>query len=171
MTGARRSWHADRRLEWILVAGVVVADQWTKALVRQFIPLHGSLVVIPDALDLTHVRNTGAAFGFLNTIDFPFKPVVIAVVATGALLGIALYASQLPRSDRLARAGLGLILGGAVGNLIDRARLGYVLDFVDAYWRDYHFWAFNVADSAITVGASLLILDMLRARHHVPETA
>ena len=76
-------------------------------------------------------------------------------------MGIALYASRLAPHQRVARLGLALILGGAVGNLIDRVTTGYVIDFVDAYWRDYHFWAFNVADSAITVGVIGMMLDMM----------
>ena len=85
----------------------------------------------------------------------------MTAVALVALAAIGLYAWRVGSQEALARAGLALILGGAVGNLIDRAAAGYVLDFVDVYWRSYHFWAFNVADSAITVGACLLILDML----------
>ena len=75
---------------------------------------------------------------------------------------MGLYASQLPASHRWARAGLALILGGAAGNLVDRARQGYVVDFVDAYWKGWHFWAFNVADAAISVGVGLLIIDLFR---------
>ena len=116
--------------------------------------LHESVPVIRGLLDLTHVRNTGAAFGFLNTADFPVKPVVIAVVAFGALLGVALYARQLPAANWLARLGLALILGGAAGNLIDRVRR----DTWSISWTstggDWHFWAFNVADSAISVGVA-----------------
>ena len=156
-----------RRVEIWIVAFIVVADQISKALVRSALALHESAGVIPGFLDLTHVRNTGAAFGFLNAADFPLKSAAITLVALGALVAIALYAAQLPVEHRFSRLGVALILGGAVGNLIDRAAVGYVLDFVDVYWRDYHFWAFNVADSAITVGAAVLILDMLIPRSHV----
>ncbi len=155
-----------RRMEWLIGASIVIVDQITKAIVRDTLPLHGSVQVIPGLLNLTHVHNTGAAFGFLNATDFPYKPLVVTLVATVALLGIGYYASRLPLEDQVVRAGFGLVMGGAVGNLIDRATVGYVVDFVDAYWQDLHFWAFNIADSAITVGASLLILDMLRTRHH-----
>ncbi len=80
----------------------------------------------------------------------------MALVALVALVGVGLYAAQLPVSHRWARGGLALILGGAAGNLVDRARQGYVVDFVDAYWNGWHFWAFNVADAAISVGVGLL---------------
>jgi signal peptidase II len=107
------------------------------------------------------VQNTGAAFGILNLTDFPFKTPILITVHVIALLSIGLYAVSLPLNQRLVRTGLGLILGGAVGNLIDRLRYGYVLDFVDVYWRQYHFWAFNVADAAITIGVAMIILDLL----------
>jgi signal peptidase II len=159
---------AQRRFEWLLIALVVVADQVTKLLVVLELGLHDSVPVFPGMLDLTHVRNTGAAFGFLNAVDFPGKPIVIAIVALGALVGVSLYASQLPAAHWLARLGLSLILGGAAGNLIDRLRQGYVVDFVDAYWGSWHFWAFNVADAAISVGVTIIIVDLLRPAHASP---
>ncbi len=149
-----------RRLELVTTVAVVVLDQLTKALVRGRFALHESVDVVPGWLSLTRVHNTGAAFGFLNGVDFPFKPVVISMVALGALAGVAWYAASLPVEQRIARLGIALVLGGAGGNLIDRATAGYVLDFVDAYWNDWHFWAFNVADAAITVGVILMLLDL-----------
>jgi signal peptidase II len=144
------------------LAGAVVAlDQVTKALVRAYLPLHSSRTVIPGLLDFTHVQNTGAAFGFLNAVDFPHKAGVIALVSTIALVSVAVFAVGLAPHQRLARAGLALILGGAAGNLVDRLAAGAVVDFVDVYWHQYHFWAFNVADSAITIGVVGMMLDML----------
>ena len=150
------------------MALVLIFDQVTKALVRSALPLGDSRPVIPGFLDLAHVQNTGAAFGLLNDVDFPYKPIVMLVIAGIALLAIAAYGTQLGFHERLARLGLALILGGACGNLLDRALAGHVVDFVDVYWRDFHFWAFNVADSAIFVGAILVILDTFgvgRRRH------
>jgi signal peptidase II len=152
---------ASRRLELVVAVVVVILDQITKAMVRPALTLHESRAVIPGFLDLTRVHNTGAAFGMLNGVDFPFKTVVLSLVAVVALGGVAWYAATVPLDDRLARIGIAGVLGGAVGNLIDRASSGYVLDFVDAYWGDWHFWAFNVADAAITVGVILMILDIL----------
>ena len=140
---------------------VVILDQVTKALVRPALDLHESLVVIPGFLDLTRVHNTGAAFGMLNSVEFPFKTVVLSLVALVALGGVAWYAASVPLGDRLARIGIAGVLGGAIGNLIDRATDGYVLDFVDAYWNGWHFWAFNVADAAISVGVVFMILDIV----------
>jgi len=152
---------AARRLELIVAVVIVVLDQITKAMVRPALALHDSIEVIPGFLDLTRVHNTGAAFGMLNTVDLPFKPVLLSLVALAALGGVAWFATTVPLTDRLARLGVAGVLGGAIGNLIDRATTGYVLDFVDAYWNGWHFWAFNVADAAITVGVIFMILDML----------
>jgi signal peptidase II len=150
-----------RPLEMVTIATVVGVDQLTKEIVRRTLPLHDSVRIIPDFLDLTHVQNTGAAFGLLNAADFPYKPFVMIGIAAIALVAIAAYATQLGFHERLARFGLSLILGGAFGNLIDRAIAGYVVDFVDVYWGYSHFWAFNVADAAITIGAVLVLFDMI----------
>jgi len=146
-----------------IVAVLVVADQLAKWAVRARLELGESIEIIPGFLDFTRVHNSGAAFGMLNGVDLPYKAAALALVALVALTGVAIYASTLPASDRLARLGLTCIVGGAVGNLIDRVTLGYVVDYVDAYWRGWHFWAFNVADAAITIGAALMILDILGA--------
>ena len=163
----------SRRLQLELwIAGTIVAlDQAAKALVRSRFELHDSLEIIPGLLNLTRVHNYGAAFGLLNAADFPFKTVVLSIVAAVALLALTVYASTLPVEQLLARIGLALIVGGAAGNLIDRLSAGYVVDFVDFYWRDWHFWAFNVADAAITVGVGFMILDLLDIRmRRVPRT-
>ena len=163
----------SRRLQLeLLIAGAIVAlDQATKALVRSRFELHDSLEIIPGLFNLTRVHNYGAAFGLMNAADFPFKTVVLSIVATVALLALTVYASTLPVEQLLARVGLALIVGGAAGNLIDRLRAGYVVDFVDVYWRSWHFWAFNVADAAITVGVAFMILDLLDVRiRRVPRT-
>jgi signal peptidase II len=160
-----------RRFETWLILAIVVLDQVTKALVVRGIALHDRVTIVPGLLNLTHVRNTGAAFGMMNSVHFPGKTVVITVLAVTAILAIGVYARRFASETRLARTGLGLVLGGAAGNLLDRARMGYVVDFVDAHYAGWHFWAFNVADSAITVGAIVLILDMFRAPSHVPEAA
>ncbi len=160
-----------RRFEAWLVPAIVLADQVTKAIVVATVPLHASVTVIPGLLNITQVHNTGAAFGFLNAIDFPYKWLVVTIAAVIALVAIAVYAGRYAGGTLLARAGLAMVLAGAVGNLVDRARLGYVVDFVDAHYAGWHFWAFNVADSAITVGAAALILDIIRTPRHVPEAA
>ena len=161
MSVGRREPAERRRLEIWLPMLIIAIDQLTKAMVRAMVPLQESRTIVPGLMDFTHVRNTGAAFGILNYADFPFKTVVIAVIATGALIGVGMYAASLAHHQLVARIGLALIIGGAAGNLLDRIVAGSVVDFVDVYWRSYHFWAFNVADSAITVGVAIMVLDML----------
>ena len=161
---------APRRIELWLPVAIVVLDQLTKALVRSLVPLGSSVEVVPGLMNFTHVRNTGAAFGFLNAADFPLKTVVIAVIALAAIVWVGVYAARLPRHHWMARLGLSLIMGGAAGNLLDRVIIGSVVDFVDVYWGAYHFWAFNVADSAISVGVAIMILDMLGVRAHASNT-
>src|SRR5207249_4102702 len=152
-----------RRIELLLPVAIVVLDQVTKFVVNQRLPLHSSVTVIPGLIDFTHVRNSGAAFGILNAVEFPFKTVIIAVIASAALIGVGMYAASLAHHQLIARIGLALIIGGAAGNLIDRIAAGSVVDFVDVYWRTWHFWAFNVADSAVSIGVAIMILDMLGA--------
>ena len=150
-----------RLLQAIVVLSIVVLDQFVKCLVRNRLSYGESVQVIPGWLDLTRVHNTGAAFGLLDPVDFPYKALVIPLVAAAALAGLAIYAATLDVTQQLSRVGLTFVVAGAAGNLIDRIAFGYVLDFVDFYWHDWHFWAFNVADASITVGVALMILDML----------
>ena len=154
-------------LHWGLIAIVIIADQITKAMVRATIGLYESVTVIEGLADLTHVRNAGVAFGLLNDLDTEYVWVVTTALGLLALAGIAYYARHLEPGERVARVGLSLILAGALGNLIDRLYAGYVLDFVDVYWQGWHFWAFNVADASITIGAVLVFVDLLLMRRHV----
>ncbi|MEO5819549.1 MAG: signal peptidase II [Vicinamibacteraceae bacterium] len=159
------------RPELWLAIGLIIADQVSKAAVRASIPLYDSVEVIPGFLNLTHALNTGAAFGFLDRLDFAYKTVVVALLATAALAAIVFYAMTLGSETRLSRLALTLVVAGAVGNLIDRVVAGAVVDFVDVYLGTWHFWAFNVADTCISCGAVLLIFDMLRTGSHVPSPA
>ena len=151
---------------WWVTLLTVVLDQATKYLVNATMPLYGSRTVIPNFLDLVHVHNAGVAFGLLNGAEHPQRSLLTTALALIALFGIAYYARHVRDEERFARLGLSLILGGAVGNLIDRMRQGYVIDFVDVYWREWHFWAFNVADAAISVGAALVFIDVLFLNRH-----
>jgi len=162
---------ARRTLEIWLPLVILALDQLTKELVRRSLDLHESATIVPGLVDFTHVRNAGAAFGILNSAAFPYKTVFIVLIASAGLVGVAMYSASLASHQLTARIGLALIIGGAAGNLIDRIVVGYVVDFVDVYWREYHFWAFNVADSAITIGVAIMILDMLGVRAHVSKTA
>jgi signal peptidase II len=156
------------KLVWLAV-GLVVLDQITKALVHATLGLYDSRTIIPNLLNLVHVRNEGVAFGLFNAIDLPYKSVLMTGLACLALAAMGYYATLMQPHERLARLGLACILAGAVGNLIDRVRQGYVLDFVDFYWGTWHFWAFNVADASITVGAIFVFADLLLVNRHVPD--
>lgn len=168
---SRRWTWRDRRLELFLIPAVIVADQAAKALVRARIPLYSSIEIVPGWLNLTHIENTGAAFGLLGGIDLPYKAALLSIVAVAALLGFAVYSTLASPHDRFARVGFALIIAGATGNLMDRLRLGAVTDFVDVILGNWHFWVFNVADSAITIGVIAVIVDSLGPVRHVSSTS
>ena len=152
------------------IAGAIVAlDQVTKALVDRYLELHESKTIVEGLARLTYVQNRGAAFGILSDADLPYQSLLFSIVSILALGAIAVYAWKLPAAQRLPQTALALIMGGAVGNLLDRVRLGYVIDYVDVYWGRHHWPAFNVADSAISIGVALLVLDILRSPQ--PEAA
>lgn len=137
---------------------VLVADQATKIYIDRTMQLYQSLPVINGLFSITYMRNKGAAFSFLSSFNYrlPFF-ILVSLVAVVAIL----IAFQKLRDDqRFASFSLALILSGAVGNLIDRIRLGEVIDFLDVFWQTHHWPAFNVADSAICVGVFLLAIDM-----------
>jgi signal peptidase II len=151
-----------RRLPYLSLSLLIVAlDQATKFAVDRFLSLHESRSLVPGVLSFTYVRNRGAAFGILSEAALPHQTLFFSLVSFLALAGIVAYALWLPAHERLSQVALGLVMGGAVGNLLDRARHGYVVDFVDVFWGTHHWPAFNVADSAITTGVALVVLDML----------
>ena len=145
---------------------VIILDAWTKFLVASRIDLHESVPLIPNLLQLVHVRNSGAAFGIGANADSRLVPLLLNGGAIAVFGVVVVYALRTAVTDRLLQTGLHLILGGAIGNLIDRFRFGYVVDFLDVYVRgggsEHHWPAFNVADSAICIGIALLFLDMRR---------
>jgi len=158
------------RLFWWLSLAIIAFDQITKEIVVRVLPLYESQTLIPGLVDFVHVRNAGVAFGLLNDVEHPQRALMTSVLALVALAGIAFYARHIRHEERLARVGLSLILGGALGNLIDRLWAGYVLDFVDVYWRGWHFWAFNVADACISIGAVLVFVDLLLVKPHASHS-
>jgi signal peptidase II len=150
----------QRKYLWLaLVSGLIIAlDQLTKYLVCSLMPLHSRVELLHGFLDLVHIRNTGIAFGLLKGFGAQFKTVALLIICGVTLALFAFICSQIARGRTLQNIGFALILGGACGNLIDRLRIGEVIDFIDAHWRwTYHWPAFNVADSAITVGIILIL--------------
>jgi signal peptidase II len=146
------------RLLGIVTLVSLSLDQWTKYLVDSRFALHESVTLIENFLHLTYVRNKGAAFGIFadSALRIPFF-IAVSIIALG---GILWYLHRLSEEQRLLHWALALIFSGALGNLIDRIRLGEVIDFLDAHWYQYHWPAFNVADSAICIGVGLLLLDL-----------
>ena len=148
-----------RAVSWLLLSGLVVlADQVSKAYItRHFLEFEFTRILA--VLDITRMHNVGAAFSFLATASGWQRWVFIGL-AVAVSIGITVWLLKLPRNaNALLTAGLALVLGGALGNVIDRIRLGYVIDFIHFHWDRAYFPAFNVADSAITVGAACLLLD------------
>ena len=148
---------------FVLAGAIVALDQASKVLVLDRLPLGVPVALVDDLVSFTLVMNPGLAFGLLGTVPRGWRWMVAALslVALVVLARVALRV--LPAGGAVGKVAIGLIFGGAVGNLIDRARFGAVVDFVDVHWRDWHWPAFNVADSAITVGVALLALRMLTA--------
>lgn len=150
-----------RHTVWIALA-VVVVDQLTKWAALKYLTRHVEVAVIPF-INLTLVYNRGAAFGFLNDAG-GWQNIFFMGVALVACAVIVYLLSRLRSDDVIVATGLSLILGGAVGNLIDRFLYGYVIDFVDVYYGSWHWPAFNVADSAISLGAISLFIDAFRTK-------
>jgi signal peptidase II len=150
------------RVVWVATAVVVfVADQVTKTVVEASIPEHTTVPVLPHFFNLIHTSNAGAAFGLFSDSPAPWKTVLLIVLSSALL---AMVIAVVWRSQQLRWAtgvGFALILGGALSNLFDRIRFGRVVDFLDVYYRSYHWPTFNLADSAIVVGAGYLVFQLL----------
>ena len=137
---------------------VVLLDQASKEWVRGAFSLHESIPVLPGFFNLTYVRNTGAAWGM-----FSGQNIALSALALVMLAALVVFRRKILPPGRVHRVALGLLCGGIVGNLFDRLRLDYVVDFLDVYWRVHHFPAFNVADSAICIGVGIYVLGTLFA--------
>jgi signal peptidase II len=149
---------------WLWLSGFVIGfDQVTKFLATRFLELYERVEVLP-VLDFTLLHNTGAAFSILANASGWQRGFFITL---GLVVSVALvvWLWRLPRGEKFLPLALALIVGGAIGNVIDRILHGYVIDFIHAHWGGAYFPAFNIADSAITIGAALMILDAFRERH------
>ena len=155
----RKKW----QLFGCLVLCVLALDQTTKLYVHTTFALHEPHHVITNLFDFTYVRNSGAAFGVLARQSQDFLRLFFPAVTVVALVGLCTYFVRVPYQRTLTLWGLCLVMGGAMGNGIDRLWLGQVIDFIDVHWYAYHLPAFNVADSSICIGVGLLLLDSCRA--------
>jgi signal peptidase II len=155
----------------VLVAVIVAFDQLTKFIVDRSMPLHHSIPIIEGFFSLTYVRNTGAAFGiFAGSAELFRRPflILVSVVAIGF---IVVMLKRLRDSEKWLVTALAFVLGGAIGNLIDRVLYGEVIDFLDCFWGSYHWPAFNVADSFITVGVTITLFILIKAKDRDPFAA
>src|SRR5215468_201747 len=146
----------------LLVVAVLILDRWTKLLIQKRFELNESTSVIDGFFNITYVRNTGVAFGIFSSISSPAKSILLSLFTAIAAAVVVIYSVRSPVRNRLLQVALGFILGGALGNLYDRISYGYVIDFLEFYFRDYHWPSFNIADSAISTGVLLLAIEIFR---------
>jgi signal peptidase II len=145
----------------LLSLSILALDQLTKDLIVSRMTLYSSVPVVPGVFHLTLVTNRGALFGLLHDLPDPYRVVLFTAVPILAILLVLTFQYRTATGEAGTQAGLALILGGALGNLADRLRLGYVIDFLDVFVGDLHWPAFNIADASICIGVGLLILDMM----------
>lgn len=146
----------------LVVAGIVVViDQLSKVIIFEMLPLYGTVSVIPGFFNITHIHNPGGAFGFLAGHSAVWRYFVFLFISSLAIGLIIYYYHKTPKTHILLSCGFALILGGAVGNMIDRVRMGIVIDFLDFYIGNLHWPAFNVADSAISIGITIFIYHLV----------
>ena len=150
---------------FFIIAGILAAlDQLTKYLLVQAIPLNTGMPIIPGFLNLIHVHNTGGAFSIFAGSGYPWRPYVFMGLTVIVVAAIAYAYGKIGKRDYWTRIAYICIAGGAIGNLIDRIRLREVIDFVDVYVGSWHWPAFNVADSAISTGAVMLLISLIRKK-------
>ena len=147
----------------LVAVAIAAADRVTKWWVLAAIDRGETIPIVPGFLSLVHVRNPGAAFGLLASSASPWREIFLTAVSLVAVVGFAWMLHRMPRDATVERAATAGVIGGALGNLYDRIAYGEVVDFVDVFVGAWHWPAFNVADSAITVGILLLILQSFRA--------
>ena len=150
---------------------ILVLDQGTKIIVDRTIPLHHSIPVIDNLFNLTHIRNTGAAFGILAGRSGWVRSSFLLFFSIVAMGFIIVLLRRLPENEKTLTIALSFILGGAIGNLLDRLLYGEVIDFLDFYWSRYHWPAFNAADSFITVGVFLTLFCLIQYKDKDPFAA
>ena len=150
-----------RATHFVLALFIVLLDRWTKHLVAARIAMYTHIQVIPGFFRITHTENTGAAFSLFADSPSHWKTVMLISFSVIAMIVVSILLWNQSRPFTMTGIALSLILGGAFGNLWDRVAAGRVVDFLDVYYRTYHWPVFNLADSAIVVGASLLVLEII----------
>ncbi len=140
-----------------IILVILGLDQLTKVLIVSSLSMYEQIEIIPGFFNLTYVTNRGAAFSMLAEVDSPWRHYFFVTISCFALVLLTIYWFQLRHRSPGQGLGIALIAGGALGNLVDRLRVGAVIDFIDVYWREYHWPAFNIADSAICIGVGLFL--------------
>ena len=153
--------NSARATNFFLALLIVLLDRWTKRLVAARIAMYTHIQVIPGFFRITHTENTGAAFSLFADSPWHWKTVMLISFSVIAMIVVSILLWNQSRPFTMTGVALSLILGGAFGNLWDRVAAGRVVDFLDVYYRTYHWPVFNLADSAIVVGASLLVLEII----------
>ncbi len=143
---------------------IIFLDQITKYMVSKYLTLYESIEIIAGKFNITYIKNRGGAFGILGWIDSPLLNIGFLLLSILALIIIILLIKKADDKAVIPNISFSLVLGGALGNMIDRIRIGEVIDFLDIHWNSYHWPAFNIADSAITIGMILLIFDIIRRK-------
>jgi signal peptidase II len=146
----------------VLVVATLLLDRWTKSLIHARFNLYDSISVIDGLFNITYVRNTGVAFGIFSSVSSPAKALLLSLFTAVAAVVVVVYSIRSPAGNRMLQVALGFILGGALGNLYDRLTYGYVIDFLEFHYRNYHWPSFNVADAAISTGVVLLAIEIIR---------
>jgi signal peptidase II len=160
------------RIGYVLLSLAILAlDQVTKEIVSSRMTLYSSIPVVPGFFHLTLVTNRGALFGLFHDLADPWRGALFTVIPLAAIVLVLVFQYRTTLHDPLTQSGLALILGGAAGNLSDRIRLGYVVDFLDVFVGDRHWPAFNVADASICCGVGLLVLELVRRGRRVEDGA
>ena len=152
----------NKYIRLVIIGGCVVSvDQITKLLILKYLPFNQNIAVISGFFDIVHINNPGGAFGLLANLSPQWRTIIFLFISSLAVGLIFFFYIKTPQSHPWLATGFALIFGGAIGNLIDRLRFGFVIDFLDFYIAKYHWPAFNIADSAITVGLAIFVIHIL----------
>ncbi len=152
---------ARRIVAFVIAIGVFALDRWSKHFVETRLEAFDTKTIVPGFFNIVRSENPGVAFGIFSESTSPSRTLLLIATSIAAVLTLAWMLWRIDRQDRLTATGLSLIFGGAIGNVYDRIRFGTVTDFLDFYHGSYHWYTFNLADSAICVGAGLLLVSML----------
>lgn len=152
----------------LIVSIIVILDQITKWLIAQSLPVHDAVPVFESFFHLTHERNTGAAFSLLAQAPASFRQPFFLLTTTAAVVMLLIFLRKVEESDWLTIGAIGGILGGAIGNFIDRVLYGEVVDFLLVHWHGYYWPAFNVADSCITIGVVCMLVASFKSKQNSP---